>query len=70
MILYTITELSHLLPEVQEIKFPNHRSYLWLLKSLVTGGKKRLSSHASDDHHQERINHGADGAASPGPQLR
>jgi len=30
VILYMIIELSDLLPEVQELKFPYDRSYLWL----------------------------------------
>jgi len=30
MILSVLIELSHLLPEVQEIKFPYDRSYFWL----------------------------------------
>jgi len=35
MILYMIVELNHLRPEVQEIKFPYDRSYLWLLGWLL-----------------------------------
>jgi len=41
-----ITELSHLLLEVQEIRFPYDRSYLWscYIKVLSNRWKKRLQA--------------------------